>query len=102
MASETESCSNPLVCPITRICLRTIFFSRGVGGMEGSTATFWADPIAPPTGNSQSNPRKIRMYRKSSLPEVSVPDGFDIVTKRGQHNPVSPHLPGARKADAYP
>src|SRR6476661_10758252 len=80
MASLTESCSNPLVSPITSTCLRTIFFSWGGGGMEASTATFCAAKIPLEIAISPRQQKNSRNWRKNLPQKTRAPDGFDILT----------------------
>src|ERR1700690_3353492 len=40
--TETESCSNPLVWPITKMCLRRICLACGGGATESAAGGFWA------------------------------------------------------------
>src|ERR1022692_4056286 len=75
MPSETESCSNPLVWPITRMCLRWTCFSCGGGGSEGSPAgSFWAAIKAARTGSKKKSNGAIRAGRKRSPSKHSFRD----------------------------
>src|ERR1017187_9344400 len=75
MPPETESCSNPLVWPITRMCLRWTCFSCGGGGSEGSPAgSFWAAIKAARTGSKKKSNGAIRAGRKRSPSKHSFRD----------------------------